>query len=132
MCGHACGDVRIGVTLGAARRTYDYTAGADGVVGTLSDPVRGSYAALMPIQPRTPDITNLLITNGEAADLVRVSMSAVGWKEREDLQRWVRDHSHLIEPDLLLISEEFADWEGPSGPVHDRLDLLFLDPPALL
>ena len=81
----------------------------------------------MPIHPRAPDITNLLIINGEAADLVRVSMSAVGWKEREDLQRWVRDHSHLIEPDLLLISEEFADWEGASGPVHDRLDLLFLD-----
>jgi hypothetical protein len=69
----------------------------------------------MPIQPRTPDITNLLITNGEAANLVRVTMSSVGWKEREDLQRWVREHSHLIEPDLLLISEEFADWEGPSG-----------------
>ncbi len=81
----------------------------------------------MPIHPRTPDITNLLITNGEAADLARVSMSSVGWKEREDLQRWVRQHSHLIEPDLLLVSEEFADWEGASGPVHDQLDLLFLD-----
>jgi hypothetical protein len=81
----------------------------------------------MPIHPRTPDITNLLITEGEAEDLPRVSMTAAGWKEREDLQRWVREHSHLIEPDLLLVSEEFADWEGASGPVHDRLDLLFLD-----
>lgn len=55
-------------------------------------------------------------------------MTDLGWRERDDLQGWVREHPDLIEPDLLLISEEFADWEGAGTPVHDRLDLLFLDP----
>lgn len=54
-------------------------------------------------------------------------MSDLGWQERADLQRWVRDHPDLLGHGLLLITEEFADWEGSAGAVRDRLDLLFLD-----
>lgn len=65
--------------------------------------------------------------DGEAEDLSRVSMADIGWREREDLQRWVRCHPHVIEPGLLLVSEELADWESGGAPVRDRLDLLFID-----
>lgn len=76
---------------------------------------------------RSPDVKNLLVVDGEAQRLAPVSMTDLGWRERGDLQRWIRAHPDLIEPDLLLISEEFADWEGGGAPVLDRLDLLFLD-----
>lgn len=76
---------------------------------------------------KAEDVKNLLITDGDSQDLPPVSMAELGWRERGELQRWVRAHPDLIEPDLLLVSEEFADWEGARALVHDRLDLLFLD-----
>lgn len=81
----------------------------------------------MPPNSKAEDVKNLLIADGDARDLPPVSMAELGWSERGDLQRWVRAHPDLIEPDLLLVSEEFADWEGAGTPVRDRLDLLFLD-----
>lgn len=73
------------------------------------------------------DVQNLLVINGVAQHLEPVTMEEVGWRERADLQRWVREHPTVIEPGLLLVSEEFADWENAGTAVRDRLDLLFID-----
>lgn len=73
------------------------------------------------------DVENLLVSDGEARRLQAVPMTSLGWREREDLQRWICAHPEVIESNLLLISEEFADWEAGGEPVRDRLDLLFLD-----
>ena len=74
------------------------------------------------------DVENLLIgPERDARHLVPVRMAELGWQERGDLQRWIRDHPETLGRGLLLITEEFADWETPTGRVLDRLDLLFLD-----
>lgn len=74
------------------------------------------------------DVENLLIDqNGKAQHLQPIKMADLGWRERSDLQRWIRAHPDFLESGLLLITEEFADWEGAGGPIADRLDLLFLD-----
>ncbi len=54
-------------------------------------------------------------------------MADLGWRERSDLQRWIRANPDFLGSGLLYVAEEFADWEGAAGPVADRLDLLFLD-----
>lgn len=94
-----------------------------------SRPYRVSGGMVLPVPSlaRSHDVKNLLIVEGTAHNLPPVSMADLGWRERGDLQRWVRQHPDLIEPRLLLVSEEFADWEGAGAAVHDRLDLLFLD-----
>lgn len=44
-------------------------------------------------------------------------------KEREDLQRILRDHISVLGDELLVISEEFGSWED----ARRRIDLLALD-----
>lgn len=74
------------------------------------------------------DVQNLLIDGGSVArHLTPVKMADLGWQERSDLQRWIQAHPDFLERGLLLVTEEFADWEGSGGRVGDRLDLLFLD-----
>lgn len=51
------------------------------------------------------------------------TFSALSMKERGDLQRLLRDRIEVIDPDLLVISEEFSNWEDSSR----RIDLLCLD-----
>lgn len=80
----------------------------------------------MPATPR--DVENLLIDGDRNAEhLGPVTMSALGWQERHDLQRWIRSHPGFLGSGLLLITEELGDWEDIGGRVADRLDLLFLD-----
>ncbi len=77
---------------------------------------------------RVRDVENLLVgADNTATHLKPVSMADVGWQERADIQRWIRANPAFLGPNLLLIAEEFADWEGAGAPIRDRLDLLFLD-----
>jgi hypothetical protein len=48
--------------------------------------------------------------------------------ERTDLQRLLRDDISVIDPDLLVISEEFGNWED----ARRRIDLLAIDRDARL
>jgi RecB family endonuclease NucS len=48
--------------------------------------------------------------------------------ERKDLQRLLRTHIGLIDPDLMVISEEFSQWVDSSR----SIDLLCLDKDANL
>ncbi|MFC4337368.1 hypothetical protein [Salininema proteolyticum] len=58
----------------------------------------------------------------------RCPLSELGIHERRDLQRWLIENPTLLPEDLLIVTEEFADWEAADGTrVRDRLDLLALD-----
>lgn len=52
-----------------------------------------------------------------------VEFSNVGVKERADLQRILRDRIEIVSPGVLVIAEEFSDWEDSNR----RIDLLGLD-----
>src|SRR5438128_2015781 len=49
--------------------------------------------------------------------------SALGLYERADIQRLLRDDISVLGEDLLVISEEFGEWED----ARRRIDLLALD-----
>ena len=51
-----------------------------------------------------------------------------GLRERTDLQRRIRDKIEVLDADLLVISEEFGDWEDSKR----RIDLLAIDREANL
>lgn len=55
--------------------------------------------------------------------LTRTSLSDVAIRERRDLQRLLRAHLPELLPDVLVISEEFGDWEESKR----RIDLLGID-----
>lgn len=63
---------------------------------------------------------------GDKEDLVEIESTTFGQEgvlERSDLQRLLRDKPEVIEDKLLIISEEFGDWEDSNR----RIDLLALD-----
>jgi len=47
----------------------------------------------------------------------------LGLREREDVQRVLRDHIQVISPDTLILAEEFGHWEDS----RRRIDLLGID-----
>lgn len=61
-------------------------------------------------------------------ELSTTSFQAVNLRERQDLQRLFRDNVGVIAPDILLISEEFGEWEDS----RRRIDLLGIDRQANL
>lgn len=60
--------------------------------------------------------------------IAETTFSEEGIRERQDLQRILRDHIDVISPDTLIIYEEFSQWEDSSR----RIDLLGLDKDANL
>ncbi len=60
--------------------------------------------------------------------LEAITFARAGIREREDLQRLLRDHIGVISPDTLVISEEFSEWEDSDR----RIDLLAVDRSANL
>jgi hypothetical protein len=63
------------------------------------------------------------ITNDEIRKIPETSFSAVGIKERGDLQRLLRKQIDVVSPDTLVIAEEFGEWEDSKR----RIDLLGID-----
>lgn len=51
------------------------------------------------------------------------SFEALGIRERDDLQRLLRDRPDVLEEGLLIVAEEFSNWEDS----RRRIDLLALD-----
>lgn len=67
----------------------------------------------------------------QQSGLVRLKDTAFsdeGLRERDDLQRLLREQIEVISPDTLVIAEEFCDWEDSKR----RIDLLGLDKNANL
>jgi RecB family endonuclease NucS len=60
--------------------------------------------------------------------LAETSFVAAGMRERADLQRRLRADVTLLSPDMMVIAEEFTDWEDSKR----RIDLLCLDKDACL
>ncbi len=60
--------------------------------------------------------------------LERASFAALQIRERDDLQRILRDHIEVISPDTLVVAEEFGEWEDAKR----RIDLLGIDRQANL
>lgn len=56
------------------------------------------------------------------------TFSEVNLKERSDLQRLLKKHIEVVAEDVLVIAEEFGEWEGS----RRRIDLLALDSQANL
>lgn len=62
------------------------------------------------------------------APVPAITFAAARLTERDDLQRLLRDQIDVLDPDLLVIAEEFADWEDSLR----RIDLLAVDRQANL
>lgn len=58
----------------------------------------------------------------------RATFAELGLREREDLQRLLRDRIEIVAPDCLVISEEFGRWDESKR----RIDLLAIDRDANL
>ena len=60
--------------------------------------------------------------------LKKTSYSVEGLQERYDLQFAIKNNISILDPDCLIISEEFSDWEDS----RRRIDLLAIDKQANL
>lgn len=61
-------------------------------------------------------------------EIAQTTFEQAGFSERGDLQRLLKAQFEVIEPDVLIISEEFSAWEDS----RRRIDLLGLDKNANL
>lgn len=63
------------------------------------------------------------ITEDGLKDRPSTAFAALGLRERQDLQRLLRDDIRVLDGDLLVIAEEFGEWED----ARRRVDLLAID-----
>jgi hypothetical protein len=68
------------------------------------------------------------MTSESLRKLSETSFETAGIRERNDLQRLLRNQIEIVSPDTLIIAEEFGDWEDSKR----RIDLLGLDKDANL
>lgn len=68
------------------------------------------------------------ITENAIREIEQTTFDILRVHERSDLQRILRDSIGAIDPDLLVITEEFGEWED----ARRRIDLLCLDRQANL
>ncbi len=68
------------------------------------------------------------VTSNSLEALQPTDFAREGLRERTDLQRLIRDQIEVLDPNLLVISEEFGDWEES----RRRIDLLAIDQQANL
>jgi len=60
--------------------------------------------------------------------IAETTFADAGIREREDIQRLLRDQIEVISPDTLVVAEEFGEWEDS----RRRIDLLGVDKEANL
>jgi hypothetical protein len=63
------------------------------------------------------------ITKNSLDKIEQTTFADRGIKERTDLQRLLKSHIEVIADDVMVIAEEFGDWEGSNR----RVDLLAID-----
>ncbi|QDU15111.1 hypothetical protein CA11_29310 [Gimesia maris] len=68
------------------------------------------------------------ISSDQFRKINETSFSNAGLRERQDLQRLLRSQIEIVSPDILVIAEEFSQWEDS----HRRIDLLGIDKDARL
>ena len=62
-------------------------------------------------------------TKDSMVEIPTTTYASLGLKERDDVQRVLREHIDAISPDTLILAEEFGQWENSKR----RIDLLGLD-----
>lgn len=62
-------------------------------------------------------------TKDSMVEIPTTTYASLGLKERDDVQRVLREHIDAISPDTLILAEEFGQWEDSKR----RIDLLGLD-----
>jgi hypothetical protein len=67
------------------------------------------------------------VVGGNVEQLEKVSLEEIGFRERQDLQRWIESYPEIVGPDLLVVTTELDRWQHGAERVRDRLDVLFLD-----
>ena len=77
----------------------------------VDDPARFGKLTPMPLYEMTPDALTVVSTTTFASADVR---------ERQDLQRLLRDHVEVVYPDTLVVAEEWGEFEDS----RRRIDLL--------
>lgn len=68
------------------------------------------------------------IRDGVMSRVPRTSLSEAEVRERRDLQALLRNHLHEVLPNVLVIAEEFGEWDDS----RRRIDLLAIDREANL
>ena len=68
------------------------------------------------------------IQNDNLLKVTPTTFAAEGIKERDDLQRLLRNQIGIISPNTMVVAEEFGDWEES----RRRIDLLGIDKNANL
>lgn len=68
------------------------------------------------------------ITSDNLTKISQTTFDQAGLRERTDLQRLLKKQIEVITPDILIIAEEFGEWEDSKR----RIDLLGLDKDANL
>ena len=68
------------------------------------------------------------VTPDSLKELKLTDFASQGLRERTDLQPLIRNQIEVLDPNLLVISEEFGDWEESKR----RIDLLAVDREAKL
>lgn len=63
------------------------------------------------------------MTGDRLASLQQTTFAKEGIRERDDLQRYLAANIEIIDPDLLVICDEFGDWDES----RRRIDLLCMD-----
>ncbi|MFC5480463.1 hypothetical protein [Massilia suwonensis] len=63
------------------------------------------------------------LSSNSIAEIPSVTYASLGLREREDVQRILRDHVDVISPNTLILAEEFGEWTDS----RRRIDLLGLD-----
>ena len=53
------------------------------------------------------------VTEEDFEPLDRTSFEAEKLRERDDIQRRLRDRPEILEEDLYILAEEFGNWEEP-------------------
>ena len=68
------------------------------------------------------------VTDDRLRELDGTTFGAAGLRERDDLQRLLRDQIEVLDDGLLVVAEEFGEWEDS----RRRVDLLAVDRDANL
>ncbi len=64
---------------------------------------------------------------GVAQRAKSISLAQAGFRERSDLQEWIRANPEILGSGIKIVTFEFADWQARDRTAADRLDLLGLD-----
>ena len=60
------------------------------------------------------------ISDNEIISVERTTYEKLGLRERQDLQAMLKKNIDVIAPDILVVAEEFGDWDDS----RRRIDLL--------